>query len=96
MTRTDQIAAIRAACIEAHGEAKRAWKIGQLGEPIRLADVLLAIESVADVQSEGTFDDACGVLLPGFAKGGGKWNLRADDLEQQSRETLACVAGVLT
>jgi hypothetical protein len=97
---------IREKCIAANPEI-----VLRLGEangislvkhpPIRLADVLLAIEEhfatdssmkINDIQSEivsHTYLNGKYIRPP-------YWNLRADDLEKQSRECLAFLYNLLT
>jgi len=91
---------IRQKCIEAHGECEHPINAGarcQFGccqnRPIRLADVLLAIEPGIYLDVSGGFfkHDARGVRIY-FAI----WNLRKDDLNSQSEETIDFLAGVLT
>jgi hypothetical protein len=57
--------------------------------PLRLADVLLAIgKEYVDlgVNCEGQWENAMGVGITGADNAA--WNLRADDLEKQSEETI--------
>lgn len=99
--RTDHIAAIRAACIKANPARK--WTKEVFGAysnsqgdthdlPVRLADVLLALYKNC---TAGQWDDA---LLALIDNQGGlmTWNLRTDDLEQQSDETVAFIASLLS
>lgn len=76
-----------------------------VGRPIRLADVLLAIHGryhhgdVVDVRilPSGTFQKMyTGTVMPGDWDYGPVWNLRADDLEKQSEETINFLAELLT
>lgn len=69
--------------------------------PIRLADVLLAIGK-AMTRGNSYFVDADGGFHEWFAPQGrldlrtvGRWNLRADDLSQQSEETIDFIASLL-
>lgn len=68
-----------------------------LGRPIRLADVLLAIDGTyrhgdaitVRIIPGGTFERLhTGNVLPGEWNPQVRWNLRADDLEKQSEETI--------
>lgn len=59
-----------------------------LGRPIRLADILLAMNTnlkISKVAMEGWLEIITGE----------KWNLRADDLEKQSPETIDFLANLL-
>lgn len=62
-----------------------------IGRPIRLADVLLAIEERVNTFMNfdfiGNWPDAQELVC--------KWSLRTDDLEQQSDEMVAFVASLL-
>lgn len=89
MTTKEKIEAIRQACIKVNRE--REWKdfvaVGApwKDSPCRLADVLLAIKlfSISITACRGYF--AKNGVIP---KGDVKWNLRTDDLAQQSEETI--------
>jgi len=68
----------------------------------RLADVLLAIRNSGDyghyvpsVDCEGYFRAETGVVI-GDENGDMQWNLRADDLEQQSPETINFLYSLLS
>lgn len=77
--RHEQIAAIRAKCIEAHGDKSQRMTERQkdlFNEPTRLSDVLLAI-----IKDE--------------AKENFTWNLRKDDLTEQSDETISWLYNLL-
>lgn len=62
-----------------------------IGRPIRLADVLLAIDAAKPqryhIAANGQFYRA--------GKEGAIWNLRADDLDQQSDGTVSFIHGLL-
>lgn len=71
-----------------------------LGRPIRLADVLLAIKNMLIVvDAEGHFY-RCEMKLsdkvPKIGKYLGEWNLRDDNLEHQTPETIAFIANLLS
>jgi hypothetical protein len=61
-----------------------------LDRPIRLADVLLAIGSKYAVDGAGE------IYRSGYLTGDSVWNLRADDLEQQSEETISFLYELLS
>lgn len=99
MNKDEQIALIRAKCIEANPEIEEL--VGGDGDPfgnggpiiqdrpIRLTDVLLAIR-----QNE-RYDDIQVAKLVGIV-GLPLWNLRADDLTLQSDECITFLADLLT
>jgi hypothetical protein len=66
-----------------------------IGRPIRLADVLLAMDEFMHpnaqmlVTTSGEFDDCVHSTFQA------KWNLREDDLTKQSPETIAFISKVL-
>ena len=63
------------------------WK--SAGRPIRLADVVLAIKSSdPSKMTVGRFKELCGDVCS-------RWNLRTDNLSQQSAETLKFLASLL-
>lgn len=73
-----------------------------LGRPIRLADVLLAVDKLLYIEIEGgrthpenMFVNCKGdfILETGLILG--RWNLREDDLSKQSEETLKFLAELL-
>ncbi len=71
-----------------------------LGRPIRLADVLLAIqerklEYAFMVDQEGGFVTALAGQNPKLFSVLKGWNLLADDLKSQSPETIAFLASIL-
>lgn len=88
MNRQEQLDLIRAACIEANVKIlTRANKWHGIGgeDDIRLADVLLAINE--SKKRPYGYD----VLMEIVAY----WNLRKDDLSEQSVECVAFLAGLL-
>ncbi|MCB1392884.1 hypothetical protein [Nitrobacter sp.] len=102
MTRQEQLDLIRAACIEANPSDttlrdKNSWQGLQIkreyGRPVRLADVLLALEQSGDpqyaVNTTGEF------MRWGDTPTGIRWNLRKDDLAEQSDECVAFLAELL-
>lgn len=103
MNRDRQIEAIRAACIRANPEIvvnKHAQLIKQdhsveyfeQCRSIRLADVLLAIGSGVRLEEQ----TSSGELAIGIAgRGWTRWNLRKDDLAEQSDECIAFLADLL-
>ncbi|HEC66415.1 MAG TPA: hypothetical protein ENI23_14100 [bacterium] len=69
------------------------WRI--IGRPIRLADVLLAIEKAGIVGAfEGQLIEGIFTFLHGFPNKVG-WNLKDDNLENQSEETKKFIARLL-
>lgn len=65
----------------------------RLPAPIRLADVLLAMKYDEVISRHGVFGkEHHGDVI---WEAGPKWNLREDDLEKQSEETLAFISKVL-
>jgi hypothetical protein len=58
-----------------------------IGRTIRLADILLAMKE-NDASPLQMHDFLCRVVY-------GKWNLRTDDLDQQSEETLTFIHSIL-
>lgn len=75
-----------------------------LGRPIRLADVLLAIDNVKPSLTDAFSDTFCGVRINGEFEmmsvgdsfsSGVKWNLREDNLDSQSEETITFLAELL-
>lgn len=84
---------------------EKVWEYGTYGgytlEPVRLADVLLAIEAnVKDghtqvISSTGHFGDWNGIDS-GAHYPSVMWNFRKDDLTEQSDKTLAFLASLLT
>ena len=108
MTRQEQLDLVRAACIEANPSdpTLRDQNSGQglqikraHGRPVRLADVLLAIErsdhdELYSVGEGGWFyqDTLQG---DGYANMDVLWNLRKDDLTEQSDECVSFLAQLL-
>ncbi|MDR6305920.1 hypothetical protein GGQ85_003646 [Nitrobacter vulgaris] len=114
MTRQEQIDLIRAACIEANPSDatlrdQTSWQGLQTkrehGRPVRLADVLLAMEAGStygdslNLNFDGSME-YCRVNLPAGPEPEqeifkGSWNLRKDDLSEQSDECVAYLAQLL-
>lgn len=104
---TDLLTRIREKCIEANPDIQRSTRMhvrldeNDLGKreykkvywsrPIHLTDVLAAIEQV---QPQSISMDAATTLATNWG-GRSKWNLRADDLEKQSPETLEFIGSLL-
>jgi hypothetical protein len=96
----EKLEAIRRKCIEANPEIEIIdSRIGLrqiIGRPIRLADVLLAINNPNAVGLltgvSGVNDDYSGNLE---YEDEPLWNLRADDLNSQSEETIEFLVGLL-
>jgi hypothetical protein len=101
MTRQEQIDLIRAACIEANPSdttlrEQNSWQGLQIkrshGRPIRLADVLLAMDRYARTEvcvgKDGSFCVGDGPKMAW-------WKLRKDDLTEQSDECVAFLAQLL-
>jgi hypothetical protein len=104
--RPQYLQSIREACIKANPEKNwKGFKYGKLGvinATCGLADVLLAIwkanpanRTNITVESSGqfiyiTYDDA-----GAYKNAGPEWNLRKDDLTEQSDESLAFLADLL-
>lgn len=83
MTQDEMKEGIRKACIEANPDGDirtECLNDGYHYREVRLADVLLAIKKVG----YGSTDEWLGVL----GHLADTWNLRADDLESQSPETI--------
>lgn len=96
--KTEQIAAIRAKCIEAHPEIDHIQEAAPGrsealidGRPIRLADVLLAWETKYEELPDQTIGRGMEQLWSIYCK----WSLRADDLDQQSDETISFIHDLL-
>lgn len=93
---TDLLQKIRAKCIEVNPEIV-VWspivadKKRKAPRPIRLADVLLAMKNVSLEVSWFEGDDSL-MRLDGANV---RWNLREDDLEKQSEETIKFIGSVL-
>jgi hypothetical protein len=109
---TDLLTPIREKCIDANPELDKSWahvvvdengrKIScghrELGRPIRLADVLLAMDYHKPghkkcVTTGGSFASIASFGPVYFVES--HWNLREDDLEKQSAETLEFLANLL-
>jgi hypothetical protein len=95
MNLEQQLADIRAKCIEANPE--KDWTRITVDEPCRLADVLLAMDS-----NNVAVKDTGAILVRdpetynfGWEKPHPVWNLRTDDLTQQSPETIAFIHSLL-
>lgn len=96
MTRQEQIDLVRAACIEANPSDttlrdQNSWQGLQIkrkhGRPIRLADVLEAARKVG----YGSTEDWLGVITGVVTR----YDLRKDDLTEQSDECVAYLARLL-
>jgi hypothetical protein len=74
---------IRDKCVEANDEWPGA---GGFLRPARLADILLAIEARFGTDHEMKFQMMSAML---------RWNLRADDIEQQDNETIRYLYEIL-
>lgn len=98
MTTEEKVEAIRQACIKANPEIDTTYWISpkdpyegiedckEVTRPIRLADVLLAKECInraREMYNRYTYETV------------EKWNLHADDLTQQSPETIDFLYGLL-
>lgn len=97
MTRQEQLDLIRAACIEANVKIlTRANKWHGIGgeDDIRLADVLLAIPTLW-VQPKTDVGNGTRFINSGMANSGISWNLRRDDITEQSVECVAFLAELL-
>ena len=103
MTRQEQIDLIRPACLEANPTDstqldQHSWQGLQTkrktGRPIRLADVLLAIPTLW-VQPKTDVGNGTRFIHSGMANSGISWNLRRDDLAEQSDECVAFLANLL-
>lgn len=111
-TREERLAAIRQKCIEANPNITKegvavtftgnvATDAKLVSRPIRLADVLLAIEAEHKFNSNpepaiaAKIDLVTNVYRQGVLLHERYWNLRADDLEQQSDETIAFLHSLL-
>lgn len=99
--RDDQIKLIRQKCIEANSTKEWNWHCParktcsvDFEEPVRLADVLLAIPQLW-VQPKIERKDDYRYINNGVFSTGIKWNLRKDDLTEQSDETIAFLADLL-
>lgn len=102
MTREQQLALIREKCIAVN--PSRVWWSADgpeegnaaIWEPVRLADVLLAIgdRERIHVGGRGRFFTFKGDDMRDMV-GGRFWNLRKDDLTEQSDECLAFLAELL-
>jgi hypothetical protein len=94
------LARVRAACIKANPE--RDWRGRQwIEEPVRLADVLLALKGNANIAIDelGYFmeaeDSTRDNNLYSKVYQGRCWNLRQDDLTLQSDECVSFLASLL-
>lgn len=90
MTREEQLQLIRQKCVEANPEIKNRVH-SAFGAIIRLADVLLAIEQTEHWR-KGTFLRERKTTIHDVYE---RWNLRKDDLTQQSDECLQFLADLL-
>lgn len=99
--REQHIEVVRKACVAANPEIVESHQGEEDGEivwieifrPIRLADVLLAMGRKWRINGSGYFDDGTGKVL---GTPDPYWNLCANDLTQQSDETLKFLADLLT
>lgn len=66
-----------------------------IGHPIRLADVLLAIKSSSKCDTYWEYEAIKDVVWGKSMHGEHPWNLRRDNLEEQSDECLQFLAGLL-
>jgi len=69
-----------------------------LGRPIRLADVLLTLEDIlmsVSVTNKVDYGKASFILEPVGSMKHFMWNLKDDNLEHQSEETINCIANLL-
>lgn len=99
--RENNLEIVRAACIQANPEIvelmdfrKGGKQYPGLERELRLADVLVAMPNCYFEKSSRVHG---GGLLRLLIKDGGflEWNLRADNLEEQSDERVAFLAGLL-
>lgn len=105
--REEQLAAIKEKVIAANPEQLEFVSLGGLkvlAREIRLADVLLAAETSIKgcqlaIETDGRFIDIADKTYDTpnkeFQNTGVKWNLRADDLDQQSDECVAFLHSLL-
>lgn len=102
MTNEQKLESIRQACIKANPDVYSPTGLEPLleGRPIRLADVLLAIGNMLTiVDCDGNFYQMKMKLSdkePKFEKHLGKWNLRIDDLTQQSEAFIDFLHSLLS
>ena len=95
MTRDQQLAGIRAACIQANPEH---YKSGNMpyNEVVRLADVLLAAQEHFERVKKSLIFQAMNLEVPRSQNALIEmWKLRQDDLTQQSGECVAFLAELL-
>lgn len=107
MTKEDKLAAIRRKIIEANpeivaqtyrGSAETGYSIAITGRPIRLADVLVAMAGYSvGIECDGMAIDRHGRFFNWLKNEEHQpdWNLHADDLEQQSDETISFLYSLL-
>lgn len=88
MTIKEKTEFIRQKCIAANPEA---YVFG-VPRPIRLADVLVPI--VGDLDELGSKEQFDPIAVS-IVRTVGHWNLRADDLEKQSEETISFIYKIL-
>lgn len=88
MNRTEQIDLIRGKCIEALSadgtRSEQSLYARGFDRPIRLSDVLLAIQESGN-----------GKAISYFLVADGNWNLRKDSLDEQTNETISFLADLL-
>lgn len=86
---------IKQACIKANPENELNWA-GDYGNPIRLADVLLAIwDKRKTWQMFGLSEKGLVISQNEDIEESYFWNLHNDSLEAQSPETLDFIAGLI-
>lgn len=114
MTSSTHLESIRGACIEANPEIEKQKCVmcgyvdcdrsttgcpAYIGRPIRLADILIALETYSILGGWQFMVDVCGdfYALPdgNNPQIKSRWNLRKDNLEDQSEECLAFLASLL-
>ena len=108
MTREQNIALIREKCVAANSDIERLVGYGRHGDkliddrPVRLADVLLAINYYEEVvkNKNSWFDEPSNIIggeLILYITEAGRmiWNLRKDNLTEQSDETLEFLYNLL-
>lgn len=106
MTRNEQLDAIRTACIKANPEIVEQKEIHvspltgkhmKYDRPVRLADVLLAIDRTrCQIRALIQSPDTLTIEKVGYGRSIiFDWNLRQDDLNEQSDECIAFLANLL-
>ncbi len=88
-SREEQLEAIRGKCIEANPEIQpKFFTHPSHGRPVRLSDILLAIQIWAEFKPGFFPQEAEDVMR--------MWNLRADDLGEQNDECIQFIYSLLT